>query len=123
MTITCNSQKPAEADPHARRIRSPRRSQSGNHHVDRFAADPGLNAKPTARHERTQNRRHIRAQHSKRRAREHREGNSILRARMGVEEHRGENQYISQEATVNIACRQLIPPAIMPLTQAGTLEC
>src|ERR1700704_2832476 len=59
-----------ETDPHARGIIVPRGNQRHDHRVDRFAANPRLDAEPSARHKRSQNRRNVRSEHSERRASE-----------------------------------------------------
>ena len=50
----------------------------------------------------------------RRRSSENREGNAVLGARVSVQEHRNQHEHVA-EKTVNKACFQFMPPAIMPL--------
>ena len=86
-------------------------AKRGDQSVDGFAADPGLNAEPTAGDQRTQDRGNICSQHSKRGARQHWKRDSITRARMRVQQHRNEHDLLPRK-TVATACFQFIPPWI-----------
>ena len=92
-------QQPKKCETHCRPIRNmrPRRSQGDNHGVDRFAANPRLNAEPSASHERAQNRRNVCAQHAERRTRKHGEGNSVLRTGVRIEQHGNQHQHVAEE--------------------------
>jgi hypothetical protein len=82
--------------------------------VDGFAADPGLDAKPSTGNERAQNRSKIRTQHSERSARQHRKRNSITRSRMRVQQHWDENNRVAEKHG-----RHRLFPVHSSLDQAG----
>ena len=86
-----------EANPHAGRKGADAGERNLQHGIDRLTADPGLNAEPTASHQRAQNRRHIRAAHAERRAHKNRKRNAVLRARVRVQQHRNEHDQVAQQ--------------------------
>ncbi len=85
-----------EREPLRRRVagepgaeeRGPAREDGGEERVERLAADPGLDPEPAAGDESAHERRQVRARGAVRGAREHRERDAVLRARMRVQEDR-----------------------------------
>src|SRR5205823_8857742 len=77
------------------------RSEAGNKDrhdfVNGIAANPGLNAKPTAGDERAHERGNVRAARSKRSATENREGDSVTRPGVCIEDHRNNDDQIAKE--------------------------
>src|SRR5258708_26021004 len=66
-----------------------------------MAADPGLNAKPAAGHQRAQQGRHVRAFGTERSAAINRKGNSVKRSCMGVEDHWDKHDKITKKNSYN----------------------
>ena len=79
-----------------RRLRE-RRHEDREDLVDRLAADPRLDAEPTARHQRAQQRRHVRAERAERRAAIDRKRDAVFRARVRIEHHRDEHDDVAEE--------------------------
>ena len=65
--------------------------------IDGLAADPGLNAEPSAGHQRAQHGGNIRAAHAEGGAHEDRKGNAVLRARMRVEQHGNQHDQVAEQ--------------------------
>jgi hypothetical protein len=72
-------------------------SKGGQHRVDRFAANPGLNAEPAAGYQGAQDSGHVGAQDAERGARENGEGNSIAGSCVSVQQHRNQDEYVSKK--------------------------
>src|SRR5579859_7863862 len=72
-------------------------SESDEHGVDGFAANPCLDAEPTASHKRAQDGGHVGAQYAKRGACEDGEGNAIARSRVRVQQHRDEYEHVAEK--------------------------
>ncbi len=72
-------------------------NERDEHGIDRFTADPSLNAEPAAGYEGAQNRGNVRAKHAERSAREHWKWNSVLRAGMSVEQHRDQHKDVTEK--------------------------
>ena len=70
---------------------------NGGRGIDGRAADPRLNAEPSAGHQSAHERRDVRAEGPERGAEQHRERNAVGRARMRVEGHRDEHDEIAEE--------------------------
>jgi hypothetical protein len=85
---------PAEARA---KQRPPPRNDRREERIERFAADPRLNAEPAARDEGAHQRRDIRAQHAVGRAREHGERDAVLRPGMRVQQDRHEDDRVAQQ--------------------------
>ena len=68
--------------------------QLADDHVDRLAADPGLDAEPAAGDERPQQRRQVRAAEAVEGAGEHRERDAVLGAGMAVQQHRDQHDQV-----------------------------
>ena len=85
-------------------------NQRGDQRVDGFAANPGLNAEPSAGHQGTQNCGDIRAQHSERSACQ--DGERIPNARRDASSRASEENDGIAKNTVATACFQFIPPWI-----------
>ena len=94
-----------ERQPLCRRVAAETAAQqhrpAGNHageeRVQRLAADPRLDAEPSARDQRAHQRRQVRADRSVRGTRENRERDAVLRAWMRVEQDREENDRVAEE--------------------------
>ena len=86
-----------EADPDAARQRRRARPQDLQHGVDGLAADPGLNAEPSAGHQRAQHRRDVGAAHAERGAHQHRKRNAVLRAGVRVQQHGDQHDQVAQQ--------------------------
>ena len=75
----------------------PTRNQNREQRADGFAADPGLNAEPSAGDERAQHCGEVCAEHSERSAGQNGERNSVLRAGMRVQQHGREHDQVAEE--------------------------
>ncbi len=64
---------------------------------ERQRADPRLDAEPSARDDRAQDRRHVRALHAERGAAQHRERHAVLRAGVRVQDHRDQDDGVAEQ--------------------------
>ena len=79
------------------RNRAPCRPDCCQQDVDSFAADPGLNSKPATGYERAQDCCDVRAQHSERCARKHRERNSVASSGVRVQQHGNQDNAVPEK--------------------------
>ena len=84
----------------------PAGNDAGEERVQRFAADPCLDAEPAARDDRAHQRRQVRTDRSVGGAREDRERNAVPRARMRVEQDRDEHDGVAERDR-----EERLPPA------------
>ena len=75
----------------------PFRNDGAEENIECFAANPCLNPKPAARNNCPHQRRQIRSVGAVGRARENREGNAVLCARMRVEQDRNQHDRVAQQ--------------------------
>jgi hypothetical protein len=80
----------------AEQVRPPR-PQRDEEHLQRGPADPRIDPEPAARDERTHDRGQVRTRRAVGRAREHRERDAVLRARVRVEQDRREHDEVTDE--------------------------
>src|SRR3989442_1336349 len=75
----------------------PGRPEDSEQRIDRHPADPGLDAEPSARDHRPQERRDVRAARAECRAGEHGERNPVARPRVGADHERNEHDHVAQQ--------------------------
>src|SRR5438552_17214427 len=78
---------------------------SAQQNIQSFAANPSLNPKPAAGHDRTHQRWKIRSVRAVTCPRKNREGNSVLRAGVRVEQNRNQHDTVAEQD-----CNQCLPP-------------
>src|SRR6266581_5102947 len=86
-----------EADSRAGMKVCPRRGEGHDHSVDGFAADPCLNAKPTAGDKSTQDGGDVGAENAEGSTSENRKRDTVLRARMGVQKHGDQHKEVAEK--------------------------
>ena len=84
------------------------------HGVDGLAADPGLDAEPSAGHEGAQDGGNVGASHAERGAHENREWDAVLGSRVGVEQHGHEYDQVAEQDSPD-----RLPPAHAAGDQTG----
>ena len=84
------------------------------HGVDGLAADPGLDAEPSAGHQRAQHGRHVGAAHAERSAHEDRKRECRTCAPACALSSIGTSTIRLPSRMVPMACHQLMPPAMRP---------
>src|SRR6266702_4217772 len=87
----------SEADRRTGMKVCPRRGEGHDHGVDRFAADPGLNAKPAAGDKSTQDGGDVGAENAEGSTSENRKRDTVLRARMGVQKHGDQHKEVAEK--------------------------
>ena len=75
----------------------PARSEGHDHGVDGFAANPGLNAKPAASDQSSENRGNIRAECTERSAGKNGKRDAVLRAGVRVEQHGDQHEDVAEK--------------------------
>jgi len=75
----------------------PAGDEGDEHGVDGFAADPGLNAEPAAGYQGAEDGWDVGAEDAERGAGENGEGNAVLRAGVGVEDHGDKDENVAEE--------------------------
>src|SRR2546429_1432855 len=73
------------------------RSEGHDHGVDGFAANPGLNAKPAASDQSSENRGNIRAECTERSAGKNGKRDAVLRAGVRVEQHGDQHEDVAEK--------------------------